>query len=718
MGVVYKAQDLKLDRFVALKFLPSHLGTDEEEKTRFVQEAKAASALDHPNICNVHEIDETEDGQIFIALAYYEGETLKKKIECGPLKLKAALGIAVQIAQGLARAHEAGITHRDIKPANIMVTERGEVKIVDFGLAKLTGEAKVTRTGTTIGTVAYMSPEQARGEPVDHRSDIWSLGVVLYEMIAGELPFKGEYEQAVAYQIINSAPEQLINAPKDVELVIFKALAKMVALRYQNIGDMMAELKSLRKELKKDKVTAKQDKPSIAVLPFVNMSADPEQEYFCEGMAEEIINALTHVKDLRVAARTSSFSFRSKEIDVREIGKKLNVEHALEGSVRKAGDRLRVTAQLVKVADGYHLWSERYDREMEDVFAMQDEITLAIVEKLKIELLGEEEKAIVKRYTDNIEAYNLYLKGRFFWNQRYKGSLLRALENFEKAINVDPAYALAYSGVADCYNILGTWHFMPPKEAFSKARAAAEKALELDENLNEGYTSLGYMKMLYDWDWHASESAFKRAIVLNPNYAYAHSCYSLFLSAMGRSGDAIRETKRAQELEPLSVVINAIAGYIFYSSRQYDQAIIESKNALDIDPNSTLALCFIGATYSAKSMHAEAIAAWQKAIPLTEGSTFWLAGLGSALAIAGKEEKAWKILENLQEKRKKQYVAAWQFALFYIGLHEKEKALEWLERSYQEHNVSLYLLKTDPIYDEVRGDPRFTKLLRKMSLEK
>ena len=446
MGLVYKAQDTRLKRLVALKLLPPELTRDETAKQRFLQEAQAASALDHPNICVIHEIDETPDGQLYLVMAYYEGETLKEKIERGPLPIDEALDIAIQAGQGLSKAHEARITHRDIKPANLMVTGDGAVKILDFGLAKLAGSEGITQTGTTLGTVAYMSPEQLRGQEVDQRSDIWSLGVVTYEMVAGQRPFKGEQLQAVSVGILQSQPAPLTGSrtgvPAELQRVVNRGLAKPVADRFQTIADLLSELRSIKRTLESGGATAvtaaAKSVPSIAVLPFTNMSADPEQEYFCDGLAEELITALARLEGLRVVARTSAFQFKGHAPDLREVGEKLKVKAVLEGSVRKAGNRLRINAQLINADDGYHLWSERYDREMDDVFAVQDEIADAVVGQLKVKLLGVADAPLVKRPTDDLEAYHLYLKGRYHLNQRTEDALNLGIQFFEEALGPDP----------------------------------------------------------------------------------------------------------------------------------------------------------------------------------------------------------------------------------------------------------------------------------------
>jgi len=449
MGVVYKAEDTRLERAVALKFLPAEVLRYPDSKKRFVQEARAASALDHPNICTIYEIDETPEGQTFIAMAYYAGETLEEKLDKGEIAPADACDITEKIAKGLAEAHKKGIIHRDIKPSNIFLTEDGHVKIIDFGLAKLAQQTKLTKEHTTLGTVRYMSPEQARGDEVDHRMDIWSLGVLCYEMLTGRAPFRDDYDQAVIYSILNETPEKIRtlrpDVPPAVEKIIGKSLAKNPEERYERIEDLINDLQSVEKASLSTPSGEEpgREKRSIAVLPFVDMSPEKDQEYFCDGLAEELINALAHIRSLRVAARTSAFSFRGGNYDIFEIGRKLKVDTVLEGSIRKAGNRLRITAQLVGTADGYHLWSEKYDRNMEDIFAIQDEISLAIVDKLKIELLGDEESMLVKRGTDNLEAYDLYMRGRFFWEKRGL-SLKTAIGYFKRAIELNPDYALAH----------------------------------------------------------------------------------------------------------------------------------------------------------------------------------------------------------------------------------------------------------------------------------
>ncbi|HJQ71558.1 MAG TPA: protein kinase [Blastocatellia bacterium] len=728
MGAVYLAEDARLSRKVAIKLLPAGFTADQQRVRRFRQEARAASALNHPNIITIHEVGEA-DGNHYIVTEYVEGETLRRRIEGARMGLEAAIDVAVQVAGALAAAHNAGIVHRDIKPENIMVRPDGLVKVLDFGLAKLAAGTEAplrlkteTESGVVMGTVSYMSPEQARGLKVDERTDIFSFGVVLYEMISGRVPFEGETNADVIASILRKKPSPLSHylteAPAELERLISKCLEKDRAKRYQSGYELLNDLKDLKARRSNDTSAAKPH-PSIAVLPFVNMSADPENDYFCDGLAEELINALTKIEALQVAARTSAFSLKDKELDAREIGKRLNVSTILEGSVRKASNRLRITAQLINAADGYHLWSERYDRQMADVFAVQDEITLAIVDVLKVRLLGEEKAALLGRHKDNLEAYNLYLKGRYFWNRRpATEEIEKGIEYFEQAIAEDPAYALAYAGLADSYGILGSWEngTLRPREAMPKAKAAAEKALELDEALAEAHASLAFARLHYDWDWTAAEMECKRGIELNPSYASTHHWYSHYLMAMGRGEESLAESRKSLELDPLDLVINAHLAWHYYFAGQYDEAIEQCHKTLELYPESFWPRYFFGMAYEQKGMYSEAFAEFQKAIMISGNVTFATAGLGHAYAGSGKEADARELLGGLIEQSNRRYVPAYDIALIHAGLGEKDQAFDWLERACADRSGWMPYIKLEPRLNDLRSDARFQVLVGRVGL--
>ena len=729
MGVVYKAQDLKLDRPVALKFLPPDLTRDPEAKQRFVQEAKAASALQDHNICVVHDIDETTDGQMFISMEYLGGETLKKKIERGPLKVEEAIDVAIQVAHGLTKAHEHGIVHRDIKPANIMVTTDGVAKIVDFGLAKLSGQARLTRTGSTLGTAAYMSPEQARGEEIDQRTDIWSLGVVLYEMLTGLCPFRSEYGQALIYSILNEEPAPLgslrPDIPAEMERLVQKAMAKDRVERFRNAGELLAELSFLAKkreaESDRRRPGAAKTLPSIAVLPFVNLSPDQENEYFSDGLAEDIIDALTQVPGLRVMARTSAFAFRGKQVDVREIGARLNVEHILEGSVRRAGSRLRVTAQLVKASDGYHLWSQRFDREMTDVFAIQDEISQTIVEKLLVRLSAD--RPLVKRYTENLAAYDLCLKARYHLLKLTQEGREAGRQYCEQAIALDPNYALAYVVLSESYLWSAYWGSTNPWEALPRAKSAALEALRLDDTIADAHSALGTVLGAGEFDWHGAEREFCRALELSPSsavvrYDYAW-CYAMwFLLPLGRVEQALTEMRRALELDPLDPFYNTLLGYLLQCMRQFEPAVAQLKHAIDLDPTFFFSYWLLTPTYVAIGRLDEAIAAAEKANELSGGHALTLGMLGSVYGRVGRTAEARHLLEELTARRRLTYVPASALAWVHGGLGERHECLEWFARGIEERDPPLVTaLKIAPTYDPLRSHPAYQALLRKMNLE-
>jgi TolB-like protein/Flp pilus assembly protein TadD/tRNA A-37 threonylcarbamoyl transferase component Bud32 len=734
MGVVYKAEDTRLKRTVALKFLPRELTRDEEAKQRFIHEAQAASALQHSNICTVHDIDETKDGQLFIVMDWYEGTTLREiippvgAIHESPLPIERVTDVAIQIAGALSKAHEKGIVHRDIKPANIFITTDSTVKILDFGLAKLRGDqTRLTKAGSMLGTAAYMSPEQARGEEVDARTDIWSLGVVMYEMITAQLPFKSEYEQAVIYSILNEEPTEIEKLRPDVPLeirkIVKKALTKVREKRYQRVDELGSDLRSVGEAhvFAASGGRVGRREPSIAVLPFANLSADKENEYFSDGLAEDIIDALTQVPGLRVMARTSAFAFRGKEQDVREIGSRLNVEHILEGSVRRAGSRLRVTAQLVKASDGYHLWSQRFDREMTDVFAIQDEISQAIVGKLRLRLAGH--RQLVKRYTENLAAYDLCLKARYHLLKMTPEGREAGRRYCEQAIALDPNYALAHVMLAESYFWSAFWGSTDPREAFAGAKSAALEALRLDDTIADAHSALATVLGSGEFDWPGAEREFQQALELSLSsavlrYDYAW-CYAMwFLYPQGRVEQALAEIRRALELDPLDPFYNTLLGYLLHSMRQFEPALVQLQHAIDLDPTFSFSYWFLSITYTQLGQFDEAIAAGEKANRFSGGNALTLGTLGSLYGRAGRMAEARRLLEELTARRQLTYVPASAIAFAHGGLGERRESLEWISRGIEERDPIIVTgLKPSPGYDALRSHPAYRTLLRKMNLE-
>jgi len=758
MGEVWLAQDSKLDRAVALKVLPAEFARDPERMRRFAQEARAASALNHPNVAHIYEIGES-GGLHFIAMEYVEGDSLKTKTG-GSMDSAEILDIGVQIADALDEAHSKGVTHRDIKPGNIMLTARGQVKVLDFGLAKLDAASAAdaatidaTPTGILLGTPSYMSPEQALGRPVDHRSDLFSLGVVLYEMATGRVPFSGANAVETIHRITTAQPDAIArfhyDLPPEVERIIRKCLEKDRERRYQSAREVLVDLRNLKRDSDPGTtaapvaparrryvlatlavavlalsglalyLAAQRGKPidSLAVLPFANASNNPDAEYLSDGITESISSSLSKLPKLRVVPRSMVFRYKGREVDAQKAGRELNVRAVLTGRVMERGGNLIIRAELTDVAAESQLWGEQYNRKVADIFAVQEEISKEISERLRLRLTGEEQKRLTKRYTENAEAYQLYLKGRYYWDKRTPQAFNRAMGQFEQALEKDSGYALAYGGLADCYNTLGWYGVLSPKESFPKARAAATRALGIDEALAEPHTSLGWIKAFYDWDWPGAEREYRRAMELNPNYSTAHMWYGGFLRGQGRLDEAMAEVRRAQEVDPLSLVINAAVGVTLHFRRQYDQAIEQYRKTVEMDPNFPLTRLWLGMAYEQKKMYEAAVAEFQKASELFEGEPIGLAGLGHAYAVSGRTAAARKVLEELNQLRQRRYVSAYFMALPYAGLGEKDQAWAWLEKAYEERASWLSdQFKVDPRFDSLRSDPRYQDLLRRMNL--
>src|SRR5438094_5411863 len=753
MGEVYLAEDKHLLRKVALKVLPAFFTRDRERVRRFQQEARAASALNHPNILTIYEIGQIDSHQ-FIATEFVEGDTLRQRMIKSPMSMSELLGLATQIASALTAAHQTGIVHRDIKTENIMLREDGIVKVLDFGLAKLiagqSGESEAstmlrTQPGVIMGTPHYMSPEQARGLKVDARTDIWSLGVLLYEMVGGRVPFAGETSSDVNVSILEKEPPPLARftpqTPEVLQWIVTKALRKQTEQRYQSAKDLLTDLQSLKHRLEFENevkewktseqaiaktandsgavlVKASDEKQlldSVAILPMSNESGDPGMEYFSDGITESIINALSQLPRLRVVARSTVFRYKGSEVDPQEVGQQLGARAVLTGRVRQVGDGLVIAAELIDVTIYAHLWGERCKRELSGVFDLQDKIAEEISERLRLKLTGHEKKRLGKRYTANAAAYQLYLRGRYFWYKRTEEALRKSIEYFNQAIAEDPSYAAAYAGISDSYTLLALRGIIAPREGLLKAKAAARKALEIDDSLGEAHASLAHVR-LHDWDWSGLEEKFKRALELNPGHAIAYHWYAEYLMAMGRADESIAIAKQAQEKDPLSPVIIATLGLALFFARKYDQATEQFRNALELDPNNFLSHYRLGHIYSQEGLHREAIEEAQKSVALSGRSTETLAGLAQAYAAAGISEEMQKILDELNERSKERYVSPYYVAKIYALAGEKEQTLAWLEKAYDERNPDFIELKVEPALDSLRTDERFRDLLRRVGL--
>jgi serine/threonine protein kinase/Tfp pilus assembly protein PilF len=785
MGVVYKAEDLRLGRYVSLKFLPDELSKDPQAIERFQREARAASSLNHAHICTIYDVDQFE-GHNFIVMEFLEGQTLKHRISGRPMDLGHVPEYGYQMADALEAAHAKAIIHRDIKPANIFLTDRGQIKLLDFGLAKLlperkgvarvgqlasgfsntTQDAHLTSAGVALGTVAYMSPEQVRGEDLDERTDLFSLGLVLYEMSTGHQAFTGNTSGVVFDAILNRAPTppgRLNPAiPIQLEQIINKALEKDRHLRYRTAADLRADLQrfkrdsdsaralpsttaeSTRRTLKRywlqlvgggvlllvlllfglnvggmrDRVFSGSGQnriESIAVLPFTNVSNDPKTEYLSDGITESLINSLSQLSNLSVMSRNTVFRYKGQATDPEKAGQELGVRAILTGRLIQSGDDLMISVNLEDVKNRRQIWGEQYNRKISSLVSVQQEIAADIYGRLRPKIEGEEKRLLAKRPTEDVEAYQLYLQGLFYWNKWTQSDFKRAADFFTEAVQKDPRYALSYAGLADTYSQLGDAGYLQPSEAWPKAKAAAMQALQIDDSLAEAHTSLGLVKEHFEWDWNGAEQEFKRAIELNPNSATAHHWYGDYLANMGRSQEGLRQTRKAQELDPLSLIINTTLGWQLYLAHQNDAAAEQLRKVLDIDAKFAPARRILEEVYAQMGNQKAAVAEREKIISLS-GSPELAAAIEEDFAKSGYKGVLQSWLDGLTEISKHGYVSSYSIAQAYMRMGEKEKTFEWLQKAYEEHDSGLVSIAVEPMFEPVRSDPRFKDLLRRLKL--
>jgi serine/threonine protein kinase len=756
MGVVYKAEDTRLKRTVALKFLPPELTRDPDAKERFIHEAQAASALQHTNICVVYDVDETADGQMFISMEYLEGETLKKKIDRGALDLDQSLRYAIQVARGLIDAHTHGITHRDIKPANMMVTSHDVAKLVDFGLAKLSGRTMLTKTGSTVGTAAYMSPEQARGETADHRTDIWAMGVVLYEMLTGRHPFAGQYEEAVTYRILNEDPEFVTKIrpelPTKLDHIIERAIAKDPARRYQTVDELCADLEGVsgermegqrRKAIvgrlgrRQRKIAARvlpvlvvliavtvyfltrgvprSEPVSIVLLPFENITNDKGQEWFTDGMTDALITDLARINGLRVTQRSSAMKYRGANKSASEIASELGVSYVLEGSVLQLADRVKITIRLIDALTNKYLWAEEYSRNFTELLALQGEVAKTIAGQVQVTLTPEERNLLTQEKTVNPKAYEAYLKGNFFWYKLTRDAIGTALQYYELATQIDSTYAPAYAGIALVWGARAQMGYVPMNVAAKEGERAEAKALALDSSLAEVHYMIGARRAWLEWNWDGAMQSFRKSVELKPNLAEPHAYFSHLLFTLKRPDEAMRHIEEAMKLDPFNPLIQSLYAMDLMYDRRYDEAIRLLRKTLGTSPMEPVALSTIRSAYHQKKMYDEALEAWRLSFE-GRGDREAIQALNRGRAEGGYSGALRNVAEMLIERSNTSYVTPWQVATLYTRAGMKEEALKWFEKAYDAHDPNMPYLSIDPIFDELRDHPRFQAILKRMGL--
>lgn len=736
MGEVYRAMDPRLDREVAIKALSEPLLQEEQALSRFELEAKVLASLTHPNILTVYDVV-TENNTLFVVMELLKGETLRARLERGPATWEECVRIGVEIGEGLVAAHSRGIIHRDLKAENVFLTLDGHTKVLDFGLARVekrTSEPAqswmatspaLSGPGAVMGTLRSMAPEQLRGQTVDVRADIYSLGCILYEMVSGKLPFDATAAAELTASILRDRPPALPAgcAPQDLVDLVFRCLEKDPEMRFLSAEELVTALRSVGSASGESRPVParRRSAKSVAVLPLGHDSDDPEDEYFMDGITESIINSLSQLRKLKVTARSTVFRYKGKDIDPREVGRALGVQMLLTGRGSHRGDRLDIQVELVRAEDGSQVWGQHFSKSLSDIFSVQEEIAGLISSALQRKLTGAEKKLLGKRYTENVEAYQHYLKGRYYWNRRTAGSIEKAIHFFEQAIATDPTYALAYTGIADCYSFLGwePYGLSDPKIMYPRAIASAARALEIDEKLAEGYNSLAWAKWAFNHDWDGAEADYRRAIELNPGYALAHVWYADLLAGSGRLDEALREIKTAQNLDPLAPIVYGVHGLILYFMRDYPASRAETAKALELQPDFASAHFIAGRDFIREGNHTEAIAAMQRAITHLNHHPRMIANLAHAYAAAGNTGEAVRILRELEEQSRQQYLPVLiDVALAYAALGEIDTAFEWLERAYRERAPLFVWLDPDPAADPLRADPRYKDLMRRIGLNR